>query len=82
MGDAVLTYDFAFWVGAPQSSLAGLWERGSEPVETFTILTKSATAALTDVHRRQPSILRAEDLEEWPTADLTRDQLLALAWRV
>ena len=48
-------------------SLAGLWERyerGSEPVETFTILTTAATPELTAIRHRQPSILRAEDFEE------------------
>ena len=52
-----------------------------EPVETFTFLTTSATAAVTDVHHRQSPILRAEDFEEWLTSDSTRDRLLAPARR-
>ena len=48
-------------------SLAGLWERwekGAEPVESFTILTTAASPALDAIHHRQPSVLEAEDFDE------------------
>ena len=67
--------------GAPLS-FAGLWERwerGSESVETFTVLTTGASSELSAIHHRQPSILRAGDFEEWLTPDSTQDRLLALA---
>ena len=65
-------------------SLAGLWERwekGDEPIETFTILTTAASSELTAIHHRQPSILWAEDFEEWLNPDATQNRLLAMARR-
>ena len=41
-------------------SLAGLWERwekGEEPVETFTVLTSAASRALADIRHRQAVIV-------------------------
>ena len=49
-------------------SLAGLWERwdkGEEPVETFTILTTGASPALADIHHRQPVILENGEVDSW-----------------
>ena len=49
-------------------SLAGLWERwekGSEPVETFTVLTTVASPPLADLHHRQPAIVEPDDLDGW-----------------
>ena len=65
-------------------SLAGLWERwerGSEAIESFTILATSATTALTDIHHRQPSILDPGDFDEWLAPDMQTARLLALARR-
>ena len=58
-------------------SLAGLWERwdkGKEPIETFTVLTTTASAALADVHHRQPVIVEDARVDEWldPTAPEAR----------
>ncbi len=58
-------------------SLAGLWERwekGEEPLETFTILTTAASPALADVHHRQPVIVEAGDIDEWlgPASPVSR----------
>ena len=69
--------------GAPLS-LAGLWERwerGSEPLETFTILTTAASSGFHAIHHRQPSIVDPEDFDEWLAADSPQDRLLALARR-
>ena len=69
--------------GAPVS-FAGLWERwerGPEPIESFTILTTAASASLTAIHHRQPAILEAADFEEWLAPDTPADRLLALARR-
>ena len=49
-------------------SLAGLWERwekGEEPLETFTILTTAASPALADIHHRQPVIVEDGAVDEW-----------------
>ena len=63
-------------------SFGGLWERwekGDEPIESFTILATVASPALDAIHHRQPSIIRAVDSEEWLTPDTPQDRLLALA---
>ena len=65
-------------------SFAGLWERwekGDTPMETFTILTTAAAAALADIHHRQPSIIEAGDYEEWLAPETGTERLLALARR-
>ena len=63
-------------------SFAGLWEcweRGDEPLETFTILTTAAAPTLGDIHHRQPSIIEADDYEEWLAPDTPHGRLLTLA---
>ena len=65
-------------------SFAGLWERwekGDEPIETFTILITAASTGLTAIHNRQPAILEAGDFDEWLTPGTPQDRLLALARR-
>ena len=65
-------------------SFAALWERwekGPEPIETFTVLTTVAAPALDDIHHRQPSILEPDDFREWLAPDTPQDRLLALARR-
>ncbi|MDD9981417.1 MAG: SOS response-associated peptidase [Gammaproteobacteria bacterium] len=67
--------------GAPLS-FAALWERwekGDEPIETFTILTTGASASLAAIHHRQPSVLEATDFDTWLAPDTPQDRLLALA---
>ena len=49
---------------------AGLWERwkpreGGDAVETFTIVTTDANAAVAEVHDRMPVILPKESEEAW-----------------
>ena len=74
-----------YWIrpaGADAFSLAGLWERwekGDEPVETFTVLTTAASPALADLHHRQPVIVEDEALEEWLDPGTSSERLLALA---
>ena len=80
-GDGKQPWFIAAASGEPVS-LAGLWERwekGAEPVESFTILTTSATTALTDIHHRQPSILEPGDFDEWLAPHTQTERLLALA---
>ena len=63
-------------------SLAGLWERwekGEEPIETFTVLTTAASAALADIHHRQPVIVDDAALDEWLDLGTSSERLLALA---
>jgi putative SOS response-associated peptidase YedK len=53
--------------GAPML-LAGLWDRwrhGEAPIESFTILTTDANAAVARLHDRMPAIIDAADLERW-----------------
>jgi putative SOS response-associated peptidase YedK len=61
--------------------LAGLWERwqapGSEPLETFTILTTAANPVVARVHERMPVILPPEAYEEWLDPELDQPAHLA-----
>lgn len=62
---------------------AGLWERWSPPaggdaVDTFTICTTDANAALRPLHDRMPVILAPADYAAWLTGDAASDQLQAL----
>lgn len=71
-GGAKQPYHIARPDGAP-FAFAGLWEgwrRGAEPLETFTILTTDANAALRPLHDRMPVILDPADYALWldPTA--------------
>lgn len=53
--------------GSPLS-LAGLWERwerASEPVESFTIITTEPNALLAPIHNRMPVILAPADFDAW-----------------
>lgn len=53
-------------------SFAGLWERwdkGSDPLESFTILTTEPNSLLSDLHNRMPVIIRAEDYSAWLNPD-------------
>ena len=76
-----------WFIGAPGGaplSFAALWERwgkGTESVETFTVLTTAAAPTLVAIHHRQPSIIEGEDFEEWLAPDSSQDRLLALARR-
>ena len=74
-----------YWLrpsGAEMFSLAELWERwekGDEPVETFTVLTTAASPALADIHHRQPVIVDDDALDEWLDPGTSSERLLALA---
>ena len=74
-----------YWIrpaGAEAFSLAGLWERwekGDEPVETFTVLTTAASPSLADIHHRQPVIVEDAALEEWLDPGTPSERLRALA---
>ena len=69
--------------GAPVS-FAGLWERwegAGEVLESFAIVTTAASAALVDLHHRQPALVDAQECEEWLAPDTGTERLLALARR-
>ena len=63
------------WIGRPDHDplcLAGLWESwtdrsspGSEPVQSFTILTTSPNELMRPLHDRMPVILDREGQEMW-----------------
>ncbi|MGH7004526.1 MAG: SOS response-associated peptidase, partial [Alphaproteobacteria bacterium] len=68
-------------------AIAGLWERWRDPaaakdappLETFTIITTEAAAAIAPIHHRMPVMLtRREDLETWLDAAQPADAALAL----
>ena len=73
-----------YFISAPHDeplSFAGLWERlegPEEPLETFTILTTAASAALADIHDRQPSVIQPEDFDEWLAPETTQERRLEL----
>ena len=49
-------------------AFAGLWERwdkGEEPLETFTIITTSANELVAPIHDRMPVILDPADYDAW-----------------
>ena len=63
-------------------TLAGMWERwdkGDEPVETFTILTTAASPALAELHHRQPVIVEGGDVNEWLDPTTRLERLLEMA---
>ena len=64
-----------FAITLPGQSLfafAGLWERWKpvegDPVETFTIVTTDANAAIARIHDRMPVILPMDAIDTWLTA--------------
>jgi putative SOS response-associated peptidase YedK len=67
-------------------AFAGLWERNDKvegaaagaPLETCTILTTDANAALHPVHPRMPVILPPDACAVWLDPEATREDLLAL----
>lgn len=67
--------------GRAPFTLAGLWERwerGAEVVESCTILTISANAAMTAVHDRMPVIIEPADRAAWLGKDSAAPDLLPL----
>ena len=74
-----------YWIrprDAEMFSLAGLWERwekGEDPVETFTVLTTAASPALADIHHRQPVIVEEGDVDEWLDPASPADRRLGMA---
>ena len=63
-------------------SLAALWERwdpGSAPLETFTIITTTASPDLEDIHHRQPAIIEPRWFTEWLDPRTPLPELLELA---
>jgi len=60
-----------YFIHRPDSepfAFAGLWERwekGDEPLETFTIVTTDAPESLKAIHHRVPVILDAAGMDRW-----------------
>lgn len=68
--------------GGALISLAGLWERwekGDDPVETFTVLTTGASPPLAGLHHRQPAIVSPQDLGPWLDPATPPARLLEIA---
>ena len=67
--------------GSPLS-FAALWERwekGSGPLETFTIITTAASPGLEDIHHRQPAIIDPRWFTDWLDPRTPLPALLELA---
>ena len=66
--------------------MAGLWERWHAPssdgsddvIESFTILTTRANAAVRDIHDRMPVILQPDDYGRWLDPEQNPDNLQPL----
>lgn len=63
--------------------LAGLWERwdkGSAPIESFTIITTDANDFMKQMHDRMPAVLEPEQVDSWLKSDggLHADELQAM----
>ena len=64
-------------------ALAGLWERWTRPadgeeLDTFTIVTTEANAAMRPLHDRMPVILAPGDYWAWLNGATAADQVQAL----
>ncbi len=58
--------------------LAGLWERwdkGGEPIDSFTIITTNASDNIRNLHDRMPVILSPDEFDAWLNPKATPDQL-------
>ena len=62
--------------GSPLSfaALRERWDKGGDPLESFTIITTAAAPGLADIHHRQPAIIDAELFDDWldPTSPVGR----------
>ena len=67
--------------GATPFALAGLWERidylDVEPLETFCILTTTASAAVDCIHHRMPIRLRRDSHADWLNSAVSDVELLS-----
>ncbi len=66
-----------WWIAAEGGpfSFAGLWEywnRGGDPLTTFTVLTCPASEEIRDIHHRQPAVVPRDMYRTWldPTMNL------------
>lgn len=62
-------------------SFAGLWERwnkGDEPVETYTIVTTAAADEISDLHGRMPVVVPTNRYGTWLAPDTDKDDLLGV----
>ena len=58
-------------------SYAALWEhwgKGNDSIESFTIITTTASPELVDIHHRQPAIIGPDRFDDWldPTSSVSR----------
>ena len=61
--------------------LAGLWDRwekGSELIESFTVLTTEACEGLAQIHKRQPVMLNSEEALKWIDLEIPTQELESL----
>lgn len=73
-----------WWIslGPEPFSLAGLWEvweRGPEPLHTFTVLTRAAVPELRWLHHRQPVIVGRDRYAAWLDPATPQPEALELA---
>lgn len=53
------------------AGLWDLWEKGDEPLRTFTIITTSPNELMEPIHSRMPVILRESDEARWLDPEIT-----------
>ncbi len=64
--------------------LAGLWEywdRGAEPIESFTIITTDANEFMSPIHDRMPVILEPERVSAWLSPQTSAEEAQTLLVR-
>jgi len=62
-------------------SFAGLWEswdKGEEPVESYTIVTTKAADQIIDLHDRMPVVVPKNRYSSWLEPDAEKDDLLSV----
>lgn len=72
---------FIHRVGGGVLAMAGLWERwdrGDEPLESFTILTTSPNALMERLHDRMPVLLEPQEHARWLDAGADADEIASM----
>jgi len=83
MGEGKQPYRFVLKDGGP-FAMAGLWERwekGGEPVESFTIIVTVANEIVRPIHDRMPMILPPATHQEWLESEGATIPLALLQFR-
>jgi len=71
-----IPYYFSLKSGEPFAfaGLWDLWEKGDEPLYTFTIITTSPNELMEPIHNRMPAILTQNDEARWLDPEITESK--------